>query len=151
MKTAMKILSGCAMACLCGALALAEPPKKVEPAKKATTAAPGMIVVKDKDTGLLRPATAEEIGALQQGATTTTKKNAVATTKRNAAAAGAAATAPKVGPSGGVGLEMDESQAVFAVMTKGPDGKLRMSCVTGQKAADEKVLKASAQEESNEK
>jgi hypothetical protein len=39
------------------------------------------------------------------------------------------------GPGGGVGAVLDDSTMMYMIVTKRPDGKLDMDCVTGDKAA----------------
>ena len=45
----------------------------------------------------------------------------------------------KRGPGAAVGVVLDSRFDSFMVVTKAPDGKLTMDCVTGRKQADEAV------------
>jgi len=87
--------------------------KQVAPRAQAV----GMVVAKDPD-GALRAPTAAEALALQGP-------------QRDSAAPVQIVTA------NGVMVVLDPASSnVYSVMTKGPDGKLRMECVTGEKAAE---------------
>lgn len=108
--------------------------KGKEPAARKSAANPGtpqpspaqagLVVVKDADTGQLRQATAEEIGALSN------------------AASAPAATSATVAPASVVNLPNGMSSIMlgadtmsYSVVTKTADGKLVQDCVTGEAAA----------------
>jgi hypothetical protein len=80
----------------------------------------------DPETRQVRQATPAEIGAA-------TGAGAV---RRLAAPP---ASQVHLGPGGTVGIRLNGSMTVYSVLTKGPDGKLNMECVTGEKAATERV------------
>jgi hypothetical protein len=87
----------------------------------------GLVVFVDPVTGKIRQPEPSEIGAL---------------TAPSAAAAAPAVEPPllmKNGPGGAVGVVLDSRYESFMVVTKTPDGKLAMECVTGGKKADEAV------------
>jgi hypothetical protein len=73
----------------------------------------------DPVTGQIRQPTAAEIGALSE-------PKAEAVQSQPALIAG---------PGGGVGAVLDDSTMMYMMVTKRPDGKLDMDCVTGDKAA----------------
>ncbi|HEY3351528.1 MAG TPA: hypothetical protein VGM13_17255 [Thermoanaerobaculia bacterium] len=107
----------------------ASPPEnKAAPAREGPAApAKGLVVFIDPVTGKIRQPEPAEIGALTAPP----------------AAAGVPAVEPpllmKTGPGGAVGVVLDSRFASFMVVTKTPDGKLAMECVTGGKKADETV------------
>jgi len=117
---------------LASSLALAQPApppeKKAAPACEGPAApASGLVVFIDPVTGKIRPPEPSEIGAL---------------TAPPAAAAVPAVEPPllmKAGPGGAVGVVLDSRFESFMVVTKTPDGKLAMECVTGARKADETV------------
>ena len=103
--------------------------KKESPnaATQATAGAGGVVVFVDPATGKIRQPEAEEIGRLvaPDGAKVIT-------------------TAPlvqKALPGGGVGIVLDSSFDSFLVVTKQPDGKLSMGCVSGEEKAEDAVTK----------
>jgi hypothetical protein len=109
-------------------LAAADKKDETKPIQKTTpapaAAAPGMVVVKDPDSGTLRAPTAEEWQAMQAGAAAKPLLlNSVAGSPTLA------------GPGGGVGLVLDDSTHVFAVAQKTADGKVAVGEVTGAAAA----------------
>ena len=117
----------------CGSsLALAQPAappeKKAAPAREGPAApAQGLVVFIDPVTGKIRQPEPAEIGAL---------------TAPPPATAAPAVDAPllmKTGPGGAVGVVLDSRFESFLVVTKTPDGKLAMECVTGGRKADETV------------
>ena len=79
----------------------------------------GLKVFIDPVTGQIRQPTAAEIGTLSEP-----KAEAVQSQLTLIA-----------GPGGGVGAVLDDSTMMYMVVTKRPDGKLDMDCVTGDKAA----------------
>lgn len=93
-------------------------------AKPAAPAPAHLVVAKDPVTGKLRQPTAEEAAELSRKQPTQTQT-----------------TPPKTvrGPSGSVGLVLDESSAVYSVATKGPDNKISTKEVTGKAAATKAV------------
>jgi hypothetical protein len=116
---------------LASSLALAQPvpppEKKAAQAREGANApAKGLVVFIDPVTGKIRQPEPSEIGALTAPP-----------------AAVAPAVEPplvmKTGPGGAVGVVLDSRFESFMVVTKTPDGKLAMECVTGGKKADETV------------
>jgi hypothetical protein len=104
-----------------------QPKKAVKPPVKKQTAAPvtkqvqpGMVVVKDPETGELRAPTAAELSTLTGGRSQSSL--AVAQEERR--------------PDGSVMVRLPESTQVFSVAKIGPDGKLVTDCVEGKDAAD---------------
>ena len=96
-------------------------PASATKAPGPATAQPGMVVVKDSTTGKLRAPTAEEAAALAAAAAprpTTSFQPRLITL-----------------PRGGVGMTLDDSTAVFAVVTKKADGTVSIGEVTGDAAA----------------
>ena len=77
----------------------------------------------DPVTGQIRQPTGAEIGALSEP-----KAEAVQSQPTLIA-----------GPGGGVGVVLDDSTMMYMVVTKSPDGKLDMDCVTGDKAAANRI------------
>jgi hypothetical protein len=73
----------------------------------------------DPVTGQVRQPTAAEINTLSE-------PKAVAVQSQPTLIAG---------PGGGVGAVLDDSTMMYMMVTKTPDGKLDMDCVTGDKAA----------------
>lgn len=113
-------------------LAQATPPseqKAVSVREGPAAPAKGLVVFIDPVTGKVRQPEPSEIGAL------------------TAPSAGAVPAAPaaeppllmKSGPGGAVGVVLDSRFESFMVVSKTPDGKLAMSCVTGGAKADEIV------------
>jgi hypothetical protein len=107
----------------------ASPPEKKAVQAREGHAAParGLVVFIDPVTGKIRQPEPSEIGAL---------------TAPPAATVAPAVDAPllmKAGPGGAVGVVLDSRFESFLVVTKTPDGKLAMECVSGGKKADETV------------
>ena len=87
----------------------------------------GMVVVRDPQTGKMRPPTAEEMKALR------------AATPPNAAMTARPASPPvtMTRPNGARGVRVGESHLVYEVVTRGADGKLSSQCVQGEAAAQQ--------------
>lgn len=109
-------------------LSFASSPALAQPAAPPGKApGKGAVVFIDPVTGKIRQPEPAEIGAL---------------TAPPAATAPPAVDAPllmKTGPGGAVGVVLDSRFESFMVVTRTPDGKLAMECVTGGKKADETV------------
>ena len=113
-------------------LCMADSNKPKQPPAENTSAHPknsqagsSMIVVKDAD-GALRVPTAAEAQALTGGAA----QRSFASTNQLI----------DQGTSGGLMLVLDPATSqVYSVAKKGPDGKLKVECVTGENAADKVV------------
>ncbi len=89
----------------------------------------GLVVFVDPVTGKIRQPDAAEIGALTAP-------------PRGTETARPAPEPPlemKYGPGGAVGVVLDSRYESFMVVTKAPDGKLAMDCVTGGRNADAAV------------
>ena len=113
-------------------------PTQPKPAAKSPAPAPkttggGLVVVIDPATGQVREATPAEIGAA--GATSPSPSSAQTSANQFAPIA----PSGQPGPGGSVILSLDGSNDTFSVMTKGPDGKLSMECVTGEAAAAKRL------------
>jgi hypothetical protein len=164
------LLATGALAVLCVAQEAAsksEKPSQPAPAQtktaEAKTAKPaavtgGLVAVKDPETGEIRAATPAEIGAATapegsatQASTPAQQRNA-GTVETDAARRGHDVS-PKMiyHPNGAVGMKLGDENQVFSVVTKGPDGKLTMECVTGKKAATQVVQTPAMPEVSYEK
>ena len=105
-----------------------QPEKKpAQAAPQAATPAGGVVVFIDPATGKIRQPDASEIGAL-----TGSPGPIVPRTP----------TPPVLmqGPGGAVGARLGEESLTYMVVTKAPDGKLAMDCVTGAKAASARVV-----------
>jgi hypothetical protein len=106
------------------------PPASKNAAPQRVVASPsrqaGVVVVKDADTGQLRQATPEEIGALVGGGVQSAQPLAIAPTA-------------VVRPDGFTSVTLGPDQMSFSVITKTADGKLVQSCVTGEDAAKKAV------------
>ena len=104
-----------------------KPDKEKTPQTDAPVAsgAGGVVVFVDPVTGQIRQPDAEEIGRLLaiEGAQVTV----------------GAPLVEKALPGGGVGVLLDSSFDSFMVVTKQPDGKVSMGCVTGEMKAKEAV------------
>ena len=98
--------------------------KSPAPKTAGQTTGGGMVVVIDPATGQVREATAAEIGAI--GAPSPSPSSAQTSANQFAPVA----PVGQPGPGGSVVLTLDGSNDTFSVMTKGPDGKLSMECVT---------------------
>lgn len=101
----------------------AAPPPGVPSARSAG----GLVVFIDPATGQIRQPDAVEIGSLAPPPAAVTSVDE-------------APLAMKFGPGGAVGIVLDSRFESFMVVTRTPDGKLTMDCVTGSKKADEAVL-----------
>jgi hypothetical protein len=92
-----------------------------EPATPGTRGGGGFVVFVDPVTGKIRQPDPAEIGGLVAAA--------------EAAAPAKPAVEPplamKFGPGGAVGIVLDSRYESFVVVTKAPDGRLAMDCVTG--------------------
>ena len=99
-------------------------------AKKSQPASSSLIVVRDADGALRAPTAAESLaltGAVQASGTS-------------------ARQTIDQGPGKGLMLVLDPAAAnVYSVVTKRPDGKLNMECVSGEKAANKAVLTGTVQ------
>ena len=86
---------------------------------------PGMVVVRDAQTGQLRTPTPAEIRALQP---------------RSSGAARASAPPKMVtGPGGRRSVQLGERHMVYSVVTRGADGRLSDQCVHGVHAAENAI------------
>ena len=94
---------------------------------RKTDAKPGSTVVIDPVTHQIRQATAAELADL---------------TKADQQRQAGQPPAPKMfaGPGGSLGVVLDDSTMSYMVVTKRPDGKLDMDCVTGGKASTDRVV-----------
>ena len=54
-------------------------------------------------------------------------------------------------PSGAVGMVTGDDQMTYSIATIGPDGKLKMECITGEKNAVAKVKAEPRKETSNDR
>ena len=88
----------------------------VQPPAAPQAGAPGMRVFIDPATGKLREPEQSDIQQLAP---------AVGFHALQAPAA------PLQGPGGAVGMRLDDSQMVYSVATKNPDGSISFECVTG--------------------
>jgi hypothetical protein len=106
------------------------PPTGKNTAPQRVVASPssqaGVVVVKDADTGQLRQATPEEIGALVGGGLQSAQPLAIAPTA-------------VVRPDGFTSVMLGPDQMSFSVITKTAEGKLVESCVTGEESAKKAV------------
>jgi hypothetical protein len=123
-------------AALCAGLPLAgaaQEQSQPQPAgvQQLESAQPGMIVVRDAQTGQLRAPTAAEARAL-------------APAPGMAAAMRAEPPALVAHPGGSKQVKLGERGLVYSVVTRGADGKLHDQCVQGAAAA-EKAVHAPAQ------
>ena len=107
----------------------AKPPSVTQPAATAQPAAGGgAVVFVDPSTRQIRQPSASEIGTLSPAST-----QDVAVTNST--------PAPVLiqGPNGAVGAILGPEHANYMVVTRTPEGKLAAECVTGDKAAAERV------------
>lgn len=90
----------------------------------------------DPATGKIRKPDPSEIGKLTAPASPTPK---------------AQAPEPVLlqGPDGAVGAKLGPETMTYMVVTTAPDGKLATDCVTGEKAANERVTAASPKQETH--
>ena len=108
-------------------------PKKTTAADKQTTQS-GVVVAVDPTTRQIRPPTAEEKRALgQRGSQPTSQPQ------------------PIQGRGGAVGLLLGEEFHTYTVVTRTPDGQVRVDEVTGEKAAQERVNSQQSPKPGNEK
>jgi hypothetical protein len=91
---------------------------------KAPATGGGVVVFKDPVTGKIRQPDASEIGELLGPAPLFVTQGDLQQLK---------------GPGNAVGMMLDSSFHSYSVVTKGPDGKLVMGCVTGAKKAEDVV------------
>jgi hypothetical protein len=112
--------------------------------KTANPATGGVLVFIDPATGEIREPEKEELQSLAPGA-------APDVTPDEALRRAAAQTAPQslTHPSGAEGVVLGEDQMVYSVVTIGPDGKLKMDCVTGKDKAEAHVKAPSGKEASD--
>lgn len=116
-----RMLTASAMAALC-ALALFSLQAKAQ----EQDAGPGMVVVRDAQTGKMRPPTPDELRALRAKAP-----------RPAAATAGTPQTQSLTNRrSGARGVRLGEKNLVYEVVTRGADGKLSGECVHGADAAE---------------
>src|ERR1051325_10669895 len=85
---------------------------------------PGVVVFIDPATVKIRQPDASEIGALIAPAGPVTPRTPGTQLQ---------------GPGGAVGVKLGAESLTYMVVTKSPDGKLDMDCVTGDKAANARV------------
>lgn len=86
----------------------------------AAPAAAGLVVFRDPVTGQIRQPSAAEIRSILPPEKPQAPRTLVT----------------KTGPNGAVGIVLDSSFDSYLVVTKKPDGKLAMDCVTGEKKAE---------------
>ena len=101
-----------ALTALAAASAIAEPGQQ------------GMVVVRDPQSGQMRPATPAEARALLD----TAKKSRAAQPQE-------APRPPSVRPDGVRAATLGEKGMVYSVIRRGPDGKLTEQCIEGEAAA----------------
>ena len=111
------------------------------PASAAPSAAPvvaqeSLVVVRDAETGKLRPATAEEHAALQA--------QLPAAKARVALRAVALSPQMKLHSSGATGIRATDEMASQSVVVRGPDGKLIEACFASKEEAEAFMKSASA-------
>ena len=119
---------------LMGAETPAGPEKTKTPApatKQAVTAAtPGMVVVKDPESGLLRAPNGPEAASLGVGGGSATSGLQISAPQAQAITS----------PVGGFpGVRLNDTANVYSVATIGPDGKLKMACIDDKKKAESAV------------
>lgn len=106
-----------------------EKAKTPAPAPKQTASAPtpGMVVVKDPESGELRAPNGQEAADLGLGATSAAFGRVIAAPQADAITS----------PVGGFpGVRLNDTANVYSVATIGPDGKLKMDCVDDKKRAE---------------
>ncbi|MDH0868335.1 hypothetical protein [Mitsuaria sp. GD03876] len=109
-------------------------PASTAPTAPATATAPAaapaesLVVVRDADTGKLRPATAEEHAALQA--------RVPAAQARVALRAVALSPQLKRHTSGATGIRATDEMASQSVIVRGPDGKLIEACFASKEEAE---------------
>jgi hypothetical protein len=107
-------------------------PAQAKPAEGGSTTSGnkgGLVVAIDPTTKEIRQPTPDEMMMLSPPPAVTTGAQALATVP---------------GPAGGVGLFLGDSGMSYAVVSKGPDGKLKFDCVENAKTAEDKVKGAPA-------
>jgi hypothetical protein len=112
---------------------LAAPPAMAEPGQQ------GMVVVRDPQSGHMRPATPAEARALLDTAN-----------KSRAARPQEAPRPPNVRPDGVRAATLGEKGMVYSVITRGPDGKLAEQCIEGEAAAAHAMHKQSTAQPAKE-
>ncbi|WP_431045772.1 post-PEP-CTERM-1 domain-containing protein [Roseateles sp. L2-2] len=95
-----------------------------------------LVVVRDAETGKLRPATAEEHAALQA--------QVPAAKARVALRAVAISPQMKVHSSGATGIRATDEMASQSVIVRGPDGKLIEACFASKEEAEAFMKSAAA-------
>jgi len=110
-------------------------------ADTATSAAPAaakdsLVVVRDAETGKLRPATAEEHAALQA--------QVPAAKARVLLRAVAISPQMKLHSSGATGIRATDEMASQSVIVRGPDGKLIEACFASKEEAEAFMKSAAA-------
>jgi hypothetical protein len=95
------------------------------PAQTQQPAPAGVVVFIDPATGKIRQPDASEIGTLSTPASPVVGPRAPGTLLQ--------------GPAGSVGLKLGAESLTYMVVTKAPDGKLDMDCITGDQAANARV------------
>jgi hypothetical protein len=117
---------------------------------KQTAAAPagqgGAVVFVDPVTHQVREATPADIGTLSGPSQGARKSDGAA----RSAAEVANPTSQIQGAGGAVGIPLGPDFDTYVVVTKTPDGKLRTDEVTGNKAAQERVLPGKTPKTANE-
>ncbi|OWQ48179.1 hypothetical protein CDL60_06250 [Roseateles noduli] len=116
----------------------AVPASAAAPTSAATPVASqdSLVVVRDAETGKLRPATAEEHAALQA--------QVPAAKARVALRAVAISPQMKVHSSGATGIRATDEMASQSVIVRGPDGKLIEACFASKEEAEAFMKSAAA-------
>ena len=121
---AFAALKHCTQTLAAGSIALAL--ALAAPAASAQAAQPGMAVVRDPATGQLRPATADELRAMQTSAGRPSPSSPPVVAKP-----------PSVRADGVRTATLGERGMVYSVITRGADGKLTQQCLEGEAAASQ--------------
>ncbi len=98
----------------------------VKAEEPAAPAAAGLVVFRDPATGQVRQPSAAEIRSILPPEKPQAPRTLVT----------------KTGPNGAVGIVLDSSFDSYLVVTKKPDGKLAMDCVTGERKAEQAIAGA---------
>lgn len=106
------------------------------PAAAPVVAQESLVVVRDAETGKLRPATAEEHAALQA--------QLPAAKARVALRAVALSPQMKLHSSGATGIRATDEMASQSVVVRGPDGRLIEACFASKEEAEAFMKSASA-------
>lgn len=106
------------------------------PSAAPVVAQESLVVVRDAETGKLRPATAEEHAALQA--------QLPAAKARVALRAVALSPQMKLHSSGATGIRATDEMASQSVVVRGPDGKLIEACFASKEEAEAFMKSASA-------